>query len=192
MAALQLVTNNERPQWEYIFDLMDGRDPGTLITYDAMAEVFPESFDRDRHRSAIRQAGRKLLELRSRAIAPVRGVGYRIIPADAQLAAAHHKRLSAKRMTGRAKLLVERVRRDEVSSPELLAKFDDLAQRMNDLERRLTRNETKTQNMAIVLQEVVRKQYDDDTSVGHRLAALEQALQSRGLLQLPQPTDPDN
>lgn len=179
--ALEMTTKHDQAQWRYLYNLMDGKTPGSIVTYDDMAAAFPEPFDKDRHRPVITKAGDHLLREQRRAIRAVPNVGYRIITADEHLGAAHDRRLRSKRQAGKSRKLLKFARRDEMT-PEVAAKVDALQQRMSDLESRLTRSERRQEELDRTIKAVTRKQSDEQQETAQRVLRLEQALRDRGLL----------
>ena len=169
-------TRFDRPKHEYVAEAFAGKEPDDIVTYDDIAARFPGGdFDRDRDRGAILRVRDRLLTEQSRAIVAVRNVGYRVITAEAHYTLAQNHRLSARRKTRRSALVAPNYRRDEVS-PEVAAKLDRMADRMTDLERRLTRQERKVDRLRTQVQSTTRRQSESEAATDERLARLERLM----------------
>jgi hypothetical protein len=165
----------DRPRWAYVYDLLDGQDPGTVITYEQMGAAL-EGFDRNRDRGAISKASARLLRNNQRATEAVPNVGYRIVEAEEHLRLAASKQRQARRTVGRGRKFALHFRRDEVSA-EVASRLDAVEStmaRQEDMLRRLDKRTARTEELLTVT-------HDTTTDTAVKVAALEAALVRAGI-----------
>lgn len=166
---------NKRARWRYVLDLAADKQPGDVLTHEQIIEAIPDHPRKSVAGQAVNAANAHLLEEHQRILVSVRGVGYRVATAAEHYDVAQSKRLRAKRQARRAKNVASNFRRDEVT-PELAARLDVFAARMSELERRLTRQERKTEELTKQFELTVRRSTRDQASVDARLERLEALL----------------
>lgn len=173
-------TKFAEPKHTYAAKAFHNKPPGSIVTYEQIAEQFPGAdFDRDRDRAAILKVRDRLLTEQQRAIVAVRGVGYKVITAAEHYRLAQDHRLSARRKTHRSLLVASNYRRDEVT-PDVAEKLDRMASRMADLERRLTRQERKTDELQRQVQSTTRRQSESEANIEERMTRLERLMSKVG------------
>ena len=169
-------TKFDQPKRAYVAAAFQGAQPGDTITYDDLRAAFPAGdFDPNRDRGAILRHRDIMLREQQRAIVAVPTVGYRVIRAEEHWDLAQTHRLSARRKASKSARVARNFRRGEVS-PEGAAKLDRMAERMGELERRLTRQERKTEKLAAQVATVSQTQSKSDADVSARLERLERLL----------------
>lgn len=82
MSPLFEPADGVQARWKKVYDLLKGMDVGDVLTYDTLAELFPE-LERQGLQGVVRRAAQEFLEENNRGLRNVRGLGYRVInPAE--------------------------------------------------------------------------------------------------------------
>lgn len=111
----------DRPEWQIIFEHIQDRDFGAVISYEELDQLLGRDFKSAR--GPIYAATRRLGELKKRWLAPVKGVGYRVIQAREHMIQADHHKRKAKKQLG---FMIKVGNATEISklTTEELAQFD--------------------------------------------------------------------
>lgn len=165
----------DRPRWETIYALLDGKPPGTVVTYQQMGAAL-DGFDKDRDRGAIAKASTRLLTDTQRATEAVPNVGYRIVSADEHLRLASRKQTEARRKIKRGRRFLLHFHRDEVST-EVAARVDAMQATMARHEDMLRRLDARTQRTDTLLAFTETRAAD----TADKVARLEAALRRAGI-----------
>lgn len=99
-------------RWRTIYhDVLTPANVGDLLTYERLAEALDLHPLRDRAtiRSALRRAAREYLDEKGRALAPMTGVGYRVVEPVGHMMLARHQQGKAGRALARGHGLTTKV-----------------------------------------------------------------------------------
>lgn len=119
----RFASKGERPEWRMIYeDLLDGAEPGQVITYADLEGLLGRDFASNR--GPLYRARRTLGEMHHRWLEAVPNTGYRVIePLEHMRVSAGHRRKS-RRQVGMAIRVLEATDLTQLAADEL-AKYDE-------------------------------------------------------------------
>ncbi len=134
----------EKPQWEYLYDLLVTKQVNEVITYEDLSDAV--GFNVRANRGPIYQAQRHLERSNHRTIGVVKGVGYRIVDAAEHegLARGHQNR--GRRQIKKALDKIVYVDRGRLT-PALVKRFDAIQMTLNRQEELIRRNDIRLANV---------------------------------------------
>jgi hypothetical protein len=118
----------ERARWRMIYDLLQGKQPGDLITYAEMGTALDLDHTRQQDKLtiqlAMRRAAKEFEIVDRHAVDAVRNVGYRVVHADEHLGLARRHQRKAGKAVVRARSKVTHVDLNEVTDPAARAALE--------------------------------------------------------------------
>jgi len=156
--TFKLIRSDGRSNSQVIMDLVDGKEPGTVFTYQELIEALMVNTERDQDyakedvQRIVVAACPRLLREQSRALHNVPMVGYRIAPAAYHVTIASHRKERADKQLLRGVQVLQKVRWDEMNDNQRMAHEGQLLvasalyQQMTCHERRLSAIELAIKN----------------------------------------------
>lgn len=167
----------DEPRWRTLYDLLRNTPPGSILTYQQMADAL--SLDPVRHRpamaSAMRRAAEEYLDVDRRAIEVVRDEGYRVVESNEQLRLA---RVHNKRAGTQLEIAYSTATRVDLSNvdPEIRKGMELLARGLGEqmeINRRLSARQRRTERVLDVVMQRTDRTEGEMAELHARLAALE-------------------
>lgn len=139
----------EKPQWEYLFDVLRLKQVNEVATYEELSEAV--GFNVRQNRSPLYLAQKQLEKQHLRTIVVEKGVGYRIAEATEheELARNHQKR--GRRQIKRAIDKIVYVDRGRLT-PEAVKRFDAIQMTLARQEDLIKRNDVRLTNVEKAIQ----------------------------------------
>jgi hypothetical protein len=169
-------------RWKVMYGLLRTKAIGDLITFEEMAEALELDPVRDRQtlRVAFRDAARRFEEDEKRAVDAVRGVGYVVVDAVAQLGLARRHGRKAGRQLQRAYSKAVNV---DLSgeSPAVRAAFETVATAFAYQMEINRRQASKTARMQKTLDDLRTETRNHSEATDRRLADIERRMRAMGI-----------
>lgn len=151
---------NETAQWRVVYDILLAAEVEKVVTYRELGEALELDPVRDRHRiqAAARHAAKKLLKQEDRAVETLTGRGYRLVPAQRNIALAGRQADRAGNALARGQDLTTHVRLDELSETErqivsgMSLMFAQVGQWAKQVERRVDSHDGRLSDIEKELQ----------------------------------------
>lgn len=142
----QITRSDGRSNGQVVLDLVSGRDPGTVFSYEELIDALSADTD---HRYTkhdvqliVTASCPRMLKEQARTLHNIRNVGYRLAPAEYHVTIANHRKDRADKQLLRGLQVLQHVRWDEMDQNQRLAHEGQLIvagalyQQMRALERR--------------------------------------------------------
>lgn len=168
-------------RWRVLYGLLRTKDVGEIITYEDMAAALELDPLRDRQalRVAFRQAAMHYEEEDRRAVDVIRGVGYCVVDAVAQLGLARrHGRKAGRQL----KMAYSKSVNVDLSkeTPEVRAAFETVAVAFAHQMEINRRQDMKTRRMQKTLDDLAEQTQEHNEVTDRRLADIEARLRTMG------------
>jgi hypothetical protein len=164
-------------QWKTIYDNLSKMEVGDIVTHGELAAMLP-GVPRASVRPALYRAVREMQVIRSRTLASVRGVGYRMVDANEHEFLAKGRRKSARRQLRKAQQVAAAADRSRLT-PDERKRIDELEHhlaRQADMLKRIDERQEKTEQRVAFTEKDVAKMND-------RIQEMEALLKRHGFAQ---------
>lgn len=113
-----IAREDGRSNVQVVLDVVKGREPGRVFTYEELAAELQQGtqrkFDRTAVTGVVRQSGARLSKEQQRALQNLRGVGYRLAHANDHRTLAHSRHRRSEAQLRRGLTVLKHVRWDEM------------------------------------------------------------------------------